>query len=391
MFNIIEKCKFKTSYLVFILFIPFLCVFNDINTHNIDALEMLFELLRLTSAAIVFFMFFFIKKKKPSKLATILLIWEIWQLFVTCFTTKKIVVSIYDLAAAVAIPLLIEMFLDEPKELIKGLILAYEIAVYLNFPSFFLYPGKLLEYERTFMLGYYCVVIQFFLPAIGVAIMNLRTNAVSKMRSYILIVISTISIILSWSGTNKAMMLACVGVILLGLLLRKFNLKVPLTGLFLLTLFGSVFVIYIFKPGVFGIIDWFLINVLHKSTTFTGRTEIWEVANRLIVANPLFGNGFRTKILTDSGWMAGHAHNAFLDKTLVGGIPLLLMFIAFNMELGLKVDKYKNDLYRLLMISLVFGVMITYITESYLNFYRFFSLIFLTYHLEKISSNQDYK
>lgn len=377
--QVFNKLKNNVWIIIFLLFFPFLCVLNLHTGNNIDNLEFFFELLRLASACIVLMLFIY-KKKKPSLMTFMLFVMTSWQLIVSCLTNKKIVVSIYDLAAALAIPLLIEMYLDKPKDIIRALMLSYEVAVYLNFPSFFYYPGRLLEYERTFLLGYYCVVIQFFLPAIGVALVNLKMDG-KNIRSYSLMFISFISIILSWSGTNKAMVIASSMLLVLGLILYKFNKKIKLTYLFILVLASSFFVIYIFKPGVFPVVDYFITKILNKSLTFSGRNIIWERATEMVKESPIIGHGFRTSVLTSAGWRAGHAHNAFLDKALVGGFPQLVLFILFNLSLTIKIDKDEYSLIKLVLISLIFGVFITFITESYLNFYRFYSLLYITYYL----------
>jgi O-antigen ligase len=59
-------------------------------------------------------------------------------------------------------------------------------------------------------------------------------------------------------------------------------------------------------------------------TTFSGRTEVWKVAEPLISHSLLLGygmGGFRDVLLKETSWPAGNAHNSLLELILTGGLP----------------------------------------------------------------------
>jgi len=59
-------------------------------------------------------------------------------------------------------------------------------------------------------------------------------------------------------------------------------------------------------------------------TTFSGRTEVWKVAEPLVSHSLVLGygmGGFRDVLLKETSWPAGNAHNSLLELILTGGLP----------------------------------------------------------------------
>ena len=97
--------------------------------------------------------------------------------------------------------------------------------------------------------------------------------------------------------------------------------------------FAAVAVVMILQPD-------FLISLLGKDATLTGRTEIWDAVMGSIAKQPLFGYGYQAfwlgfkgesyRIILTVTWALGQAQNGFLDVTLemgiVGLIVVLLLF-----------------------------------------------------------------
>jgi O-antigen ligase len=79
---------------------------------------------------------------------------------------------------------------------------------------------------------------------------------------------------------------------------------------------------------------WFIVDVLGKDMTFTGRTEMWDSALRVISESPIWGYGF-----VDSDWFHAHmsnraigAHNFILNTMVYGGIILLALYFAIILK-----------------------------------------------------------
>lgn len=332
------------SLITFLLYIPFICSVND--SHGMNVLKGTFNIIRLLSGLIIVLISLFIKPCKPSKLFWALFAMQIWQFTATCLTNKKIVVSIYDFVAAIAIPLLIEMFLDKPKDVVKGLMFAYEVMLLTNFVSIFSYDGQLFQYGRTYLLGYYANMPQFVVPAIALAMVNYKICN-NKYRPLLLIIISILTLILTNSGIGKAVLLAIIVMSGIGYLLYRYKkIVLPLTLLFISSFLLSIFFILVFTDYIEmpAIVTLFIEKVLHKSTTLTGRNVIWNEVIRLIKISPMIGYGFRETVTVPSFATVGHAHNAFLGELYIGGIPLFILFMYFHIILCKKSDSLKPSM-----------------------------------------------
>lgn len=362
---------------VFILFAPFMYSMNFCNG-SIRILDDFFEFARVGSFVAIA-IWFFLAKKKPSRLLIILAIMEIWQLFVTCITNKKIVVAIYDLSASLAIAMLIELFLDDSKELLKGMLLHYELALYPNLITLIVNISK---NSDKFYLGDHNVVNQFFIPAIGVAFVYLYITG-NKKRCLPLIIVALISCLLCRSTTTLFATLFAAGIFVFSYVFIK-SKDMPLIIPFICAILINLFIMFFYSETTFPLLNELIIKVFHKLMAFSGREEIWPIAIQMILDSPLIGHGYRTTVKIKEYFTAGHAHNMFLDKALVGGFPELFIFLWMHVELFIKVRKQKPNICKLVLVSLMGAIFITYVMDSYMKFWRFYVVIFLLYHLEEV-------
>jgi hypothetical protein len=65
-------------------------------------------------------------------------------------------------------------------------------------------------------------------------------------------------------------------------------------------------------------------------TTFSGRREVWGIAQPLIAHSLLLGyglDGARDVLIHNASWDAGNTHNSLIDLILAGGLPATLLFL----------------------------------------------------------------
>lgn len=65
-------------------------------------------------------------------------------------------------------------------------------------------------------------------------------------------------------------------------------------------------------------------------TTFSGRREVWGIAQPLISHSLLLGyglDGARNVLIQNASWDAGNTHNSLIDLILAGGFPATLVFL----------------------------------------------------------------
>src|SRR5699024_239341 len=119
-----------------------------------------------------------------------------------------------------------------------------------------------------------------------------------------LIFTSLISIILAGSGTGIILSLVYIVFIV-----------------FPKTLYPSIYSYIAINIALFVMIiiyrvheKWFsfiIVDVLEKSTTFSGRTLLWDISLDAIKSKPLIGHGRGNTIISDVYWYLKESHNGF--------------------------------------------------------------------------------
>ena len=388
-----EKIKnfFKNNrwLLVFICAIPF---FND--SYGSYQLIPDWDMDYIKIAVFLFLVSGFIKyKKKPSKLFIVLFVMEMWWLFSTLMNyplsdTTSYRKLIIDIINALSVSLLIEYFKDDPSSILKGLMLNFELSLYPNLISVFV---DLIPHFRHYILGYYALLILWIIPAIVVSLLYM-VNEKKYIRGSILIIACIVTSIEVWCATIIASLFGISFVLLFGLLLFKSKklskYKIPLMLIFVFVFVANLFVLFVYTGGNYPVIDFIIEKILRRSTTFTGRVPIWQEALNMFKQSPIYGNGFRPSVTIPGGFTAIHSHNQFLQRLNATGAIGLMLFVLFHILLSLKVDSSKNTIQRLIVVSACFGIFLTYITEAYKKFFRFYLVFFIAYHIDEFVINK---
>jgi O-antigen ligase len=369
--------------LVFLLFFPF--VYKIVLPSGI--LMWFFETYKQEIKLICFLiiLFKFIHKRvKPSILMWCLIVFDLWLIFAT-YSNNGIyqlkTVSIYVISSLV-MAMLVEIYKDNPIVLIKGLLLNFEIFLYLNFVTVLLYNSTKGYLGSNYLLGYYNTLMVFTYPAICVAAIYMSLSK-KYVRSLILIIVSILTIILAKGSTPLGSLICSIGVFVVLYLLKNTKVNIPFWLISLLLLLFNIFIVFIFEGGKYKLIDFIIEKVLNRNTTFTGRLTIWESALDIIKNNLLIGCGYKTSIpyIIGSDITVVHAHNTLLTTAVNSGIIGLILFFILHCVLIYRVDKTSNSIYKFIMIGLLAGIFLSYTTDSYTKDYLFLVIFFLTYHL----------
>lgn len=121
--------------------------------------------------------------------------------------------------------------------------------------------------------------------------------------------------------------------------LSNFYTIVPLTLL--------IFFLAIYSKNL-SFLNWFY-ELINKSSTLTGRTDIWFKTFDLIKNQLVFGYGFDNVELLNKGFLVNDPHNGFLYILLTQGIFGLLLFLLI-LFIATRKDKGNNLLYTFLTI-----------------------------------------
>ena len=394
--NLLTKTKQyvigKEWILVFLLFFPFIYKVWLPDGSSIYFLDIIRHKWKIVSLVIITILFI-IKKKKPSKLFILSLVIEIWTLIITFIKNPSgMKETILFVSAVLSISGIIELFIDDLDNLLNGLLLNFEIFLYLNFITILLYHSTRGYNGAHYLLGYYNTMMVFVYPAIALAFIYMFKNK-KYVRPILLIVISVLTIVLAGGSTPLGSLIASIGVVILYLLLQKFNIKTKHLNLilFILAVAFCIFILFFFVGGKFKLIDFIIEKVLNRNTTFTGRFPIWAKAEEMILNNPIFGYGREVQIEATPGWFLTHAHNTYLTNLVFTGLIGFIPFMIMNVMIVNKLDKQRNCLLKYILAGLLFGIFISFVTEAYQKEFMFYIIYFLAYNIDKIkieSSNK---
>lgn len=363
-----------------------------------DFLETCFDLWRMAAAGVIVLLYLYEmirQRRKP----TAVLVWLCAYLgFVGLSTVlhgSNYWAILNHVVTIVSFCMLLELSLRRgPMVTLDMLFYPLTVLILANFILECLYPGGICT-GGTYYYSYNLLGIDNLLAPILIPYMFL-TALRSTMRhgdldwvSYCMLGVSTLSLLLVWSATGL-MGLAVALVFLLFFYQRRWQTlfngaTAMLSGV------GLFFTVVLYRlQNVFA----FLIEaVLHKGLSFTGRTEIWDMAIKNILASPALGYGLAQsgKVYRLRKHKYYHAHNVFLEILMEGGFCALFCYLMMLASSVKQLMIYRKHPYACLIAAglMACGVMTT--MEPFLdnNGLLIYALIFLGYHVGTLISGQD--
>ncbi|MAT96897.1 MAG: hypothetical protein CL608_07125 [Anaerolineaceae bacterium] len=122
----------------------------------------------------------------------------------------------------------------------------------------------------------------------------------------------------------------------------------------------------------------FLLNLIGRSATLTGRTGLWRDIGYMILERPILGYGYNgfwhgwegpsAQIWQTNNWLPNHAHNGFLELILTLGVLGLILFFADFLKtlfFSIKLLRYKRTFFSLWPVAfLVFLVFFNFTSTA---------------------------
>lgn len=386
--NKIKELYYKLG--IFRWFVPFVLLFPFMKMsyfRTVMIMTPIYDVFRWVFAGLLI-VYAILDKTKLNKLMFVALFMMLWSLInIAIQIPANLWDTFKDCLSIVSIYLIIEIFIDDRKSLIKGFMLNFEIAMYLELILYVFFPNGI-NTEWVHFLGLSTMLSLYLIPAYCVVVLYYKETK-EKIRTICLTICCIACTILLPCATAKLATLGIIGVLVLGYILKeKFNVSIKLWPFVVVSLLIGIFVIFIYKEGKFPFLDNFFLTVFHKRATFTGRSPIWDKSVEAIVKKPLIGYGLNANVIVPEEGGSFRAHNEWLQRLLADGIPGLLTFVGFNYVYINRVDNIKNDIYRILLVGISFAMYVTYCMESYTNVYIYYIVMFLTYNYEAF--NKEY-
>ena len=188
-----------------------------------------------------------------------------------------------------------------------------------------------------------------FMVALPALASSLALDALAGRRVTIRTVVTClVSLLELYIGYSATSLCAFVVVILLVLVIQRIDPYRFVNGLTVAVVYVALFVgLVVFRLQNIG--EFFIQGVLGRSTTFSGRTYIWDQALTDVAngAHWLFGYGIDHSLIVSmpDGQYAFYAHNDLLQFMMIGGLLLTIVWLAF---LGIVLLRlYKKRSFRL--------------------------------------------
>lgn len=228
------------------------------------------------------------------------------------------------------------------KEVLWAVFSIMSIYATLNLASIVAFPvgtPHLHESQDMTFLGHRNGACRSYLTAILVSsVLDIERRARFSFRTAAIIAISFAQCLLAYSATSLVGLCVCLA----GLIAIQW--RRPRDFLNTFTYLGA-YVLAFFAVVVFRVQSCFsplFETVLHRTTSFTGRVDIWDRATFLLDESHIwFGYCANPQaLLVVNGQSFGTAHNAVLDILFVGGITsLLIVFTLFALS---AIQLYRN-------------------------------------------------
>lgn len=231
--------------------------------------------------------------------------------------------------------MIIESYLSrgDGKILLRGFAYASVILLTTNlFVTFVLNPGGLYSdfsdgvYGECFLGNKNTVRNPLLLGFLCSILLDALNGRHTSKRTLLLIIAGLANLLLVWSATALVVFSAACVLHFLSIA----RIRIPS-----IKTFGSAAAISWFAVVVFRRIDifqHFIVDVLQKDMTFSGRTTMWDCAFDIIQRSPLLGQGFGSYLtywnINNPFLQVPHCHNAFVDAMYKGGVLALLALVA---------------------------------------------------------------
>lgn len=258
--------------------------------------------------------------------------------------------------------------------ILRALLIGLDTIIILNMLSIVFNLGKTSALGKTFFLGFDNGNVTIILPTLLITYMYcyiINKNDRSPL-VYFSWILTVASLILIGSAAST------VGLVVFAILMfsKKYDIIHLINKRTMLVAIGLVFFLVIVLR-LQSIFSGFVVGVLGKDLSFTGRVALWDKAIRGVSQNYLFGHGVNPTAQRAYFFGVSSAHNEVLDMLyqdgIVGFLLYLNMFYQYmknrrnRIEANLKSFSSKLDM-------MVFSFLLIMQFESY-NSYIGYSLI----------------
>lgn len=255
---------------------------------------------------------------------------------------------------------------------LRTMFMVYFLLLLANFLCVIVYPMGMYNYDQYdawgrgyWLFGHANATITFAFPAICISILYAYFfgKKSSRVLAVILIVVSVAQIFIIQSVTSMIGLVVFFAV----WICIKNNLLNRLLKVKRVILVGVLACIGIVGFRIQEYFSDFIVNVLNRSVTFTGRTNIWAKSLEIIRNNPIFGIGYHTGDYWSATILAPSSHNEYIYALVQGGVVLFALFLSIYFFAGKMLNRYRKNPCSQIFVAVICSLLTQFLVETHMH------------------------
>lgn len=380
---------FEKQWLLTLLLLPFfkLPIFEQIDSLHI--IDTLFDMAKIISFGAIIALY--INGRKLSPVILSIIFYQLSLFFSTVINSGNYWKLAVNCGTVIGFCMITELALKKSSRLYFKTILDIYIPLsVVNLLVIILFPGGIAK-DDYYGNIFYVIGIRNGLPPVLIPLMiygfvysSMKGKKFTGATLFFTVVVS-VSILITWSATGVAglfMLLFFAFFIYRKNIAAVFN-SLSLSGMYLVLYLGII----IFRLQSF--FSFIIEDMLHKNITFTGRTDIWDIAIMLIKRSPIFGYGvYEGHGLIFTRGQYYYAHNAVLEVLLQGGVVSLSFYVAIFAIAAVALYKSRKYPVSQILAFGIFTILAMMLMEAYSNIW-IFALPVTACYVSEIAAQSD--
>ena len=337
--------------------------------------------------AFFYALLYILRTRKISKFTTIVTLSQLFLLVITYLKNGNVVVAVENMVTLFTICVLVESGLKQNLRIFfKAFITLLTILITINFFTILRFPSGIylstVNYDtiRHWFLGNKNSLVLYVLLLLFLMDFYQKITKSSHRMIFVLLEVEAISsLVLCWSATGV------VGILLY--LFGKFFEK-RLTNLKFCNMKNAFFTyialfISIVVMRFQNIFSYFIVDILKRDITFTGRTYIWDYIMKCVKGSPFIGYGveYTAYRYSKSLSIRAYSHNQLLEFLYQGGALYIGLIIIMIIMIYKKLKQNKNHSCYFLIGWTIFCYLMMMLTEYY-SFSSFIYIFCFAYHID---------
>ena len=272
---------------------------------------------------------------------------------------------------------LINQFKENFEEIINAMYYLLSLLIFLNLITVLIGGIGYTDTGSTiYLLGSKNhIIFTTLLYVLVIYIYSFNLKGFLTITYFSFIFISLLGVILAGSGTG--ILLAIITLVFI-LFPKKLYPSIYIYITVYISLFLSIIVYRIHEL----LLSSFIVEFLDKSTTFSGRTLIWDIVINAIKEKRIWGYGRGNTVISDVYYYLNEAHNGILQLLLDSGVIGLTLFALILLKVSKKLNAYKSHkLSKILSLGL-FLFLLNSLSESIFLNREFWIMIIMAFSVE---------